>query len=197
MKNIEIDEVLYQYIVSNTQFIGESASSILRRLLSLTLAEDTAGNIEVIQSEKKEEAVESSPLQIEETIEKEEVVVIIEESVEPPSIDNVLNYINKEELATQRGAVGRFLLILAALYRVHSEKFAVVSEIRGRDRLYFAKSKEELSASGSSTKPLQIPDSPFWVMTNSNTTRKKMMLTKASLTLGYTEEDAEKIRDLL
>jgi negative modulator of initiation of replication len=197
MKNIEIDEVLYQYIVSNTQFIGESASSILRRLLSLTLAEDTAGDIEVILSENKEEAVESSPLQIEETIEKEEVVVIIEESVEPPRIDNVLNYINKEELATQRGAVGRFLLILAALYRVHSEKFAVVSEIRGRDRLYFAKSKEELSASGSSTKPLQIPDSPFWVMTNSNTTRKKMMLTKASLTLGYTEEDAEKIRDLL
>ncbi|MBA6233056.1 MULTISPECIES: replication initiation negative regulator SeqA [unclassified Colwellia] len=197
MKNIEIDEVLYQYIVSNTQFIGESASSILRRLLSLTLAEGTAGDIEVILSENKEEAVESSPLQIEETIEKEEVVVIIEESVEPPSIDNVLNYINKEELATQRGAVGRFLLILAALYRVHSEKFAVVSEIRGRDRLYFAKSKEELSASGSSTKPLQIPDSPFWVMTNSNTTRKKMMLTKASLTLGYTEEDAEKIRDLL
>jgi negative modulator of initiation of replication len=197
MKNIEIDEVLYQYIVSNTQFIGESASSILRRLLSLTLAEDTAGDIEVIQSEKKEEVVESSPLQIEDIIEKEEVVVIIEESVEPPSIDNVLNYINKEELATQRGAVGRFLLILAALYRVHSEKFAVVSEIRGRDRLYFAKSKEELSASGSSTKPLQIPDSPFWVMTNSNTTRKKMMLTKASLTLGYTEEDAEKIRDLL
>jgi negative modulator of initiation of replication len=197
MKNIEIDEILYQYIVSNTQFIGESASSILRRLLSLTLAEYTTGDIEVILPEKKEEAVESSPLQIEETIEKEEVVVITEESVEPPSIDNVLNYINKEELATQRGAVGRFLLILAALYRVHSEKFAVVSEIRGRDRLYFAKSKEELSASGSSTKPLQIPDSPFWVMTNSNTTRKKMMLTKASLTLGYTEEDAEKIRDLL
>ncbi|MFT6900472.1 MAG: negative modulator of initiation of replication [Colwellia sp.] len=197
MKNIEIDEILYQYIVSNTQFIGESASSILRRLLSLTLAEYTTGDIEVILPEKKEEAVESSTLQIEETIEKEEVVVITEESVEPPSIDNVLNYINKEELATQRGAVGRFLLILAALYRVHSEKFAVVSEIRGRDRLYFAKSKEELSASGSSTKPLQIPDSPFWVMTNSNTTRKKMMLTKASLTLGYTEEDAEKIRDLL
>ena len=35
MKNIEIDEELYQYIAKNTQFIGESASSILRRLLSL------------------------------------------------------------------------------------------------------------------------------------------------------------------
>jgi len=201
MKNIEIDEELYQHIVSNTQFIGESASSILRRLLSLTLAENTVDDTEVSVSDDNEAAVESETLQVEEERKNEEAAVeeavVIEEKVEPPSIDNVLNYINKEELAMQRGAVGRFLLILAALYRVHSENFSVVSEIRGRDRLYFAKSKDELSASGSSTKPLQIPDSPFWVMTNSNTTRKKMMLTKASLTLGYTGEDAEKIRDLL
>jgi len=201
MKNIEIDEELYQHIVSNTQFIGESASSILRRLLSLTLAENTVDDTEVSVSDDNESAVESETLQVEEERKNEEAAVeeavVIEEKVEPPSIDNVLNYINKEELAMQRGAVGRFLLILAALYRVHSENFSVVSEIRGRDRLYFAKSKDELSASGSSTKPLQIPDSPFWVMTNSNTTRKKMMLTKASLTLGYTGEDAEKIRDLL
>lgn len=197
MKNIEIDEELYQYIVSNTQFIGESASSILRRLLSLTLAENVVDDIEVTPSDNKEVAVESLPLQNEEIIESKETEVIVEEVVESPSIENVLNYINKEELAMQRGAVGRFLLILAALYRVHNEGFSVVSEIRGRDRLYFAKSKDELSASGSSTKPLQIPDSPFWVMTNSNTTRKKMMLTKASLMLGYTNEDAEEIRDLL
>ena len=196
MKNIEIDEELYQYIASNTQFIGESASSILRRLLNLTVDENTSGDLADTISDSTEQAVENAPLQVEEATENQQNDVI-EEQVEPPSIDNVLNYINKEELAMQRGAVGRFLLILAALYRVHSDNFAVVSEIRGRDRLYFAKSKDELSASGSSTKPLQIPDSPFWVMTNSNTTRKKMMLTKASLTLGYTNEDAEKIRDLL
>ena len=197
MKNIEIDEELYQYIASNTQFIGESASSILRRLLNLTMAENPIDDIVVALSDDKEDAVESLPLQIEKNIESEEAELIEEEVIESPSIENVLNYINKEELAMQRGAVGRFLLILAALYRVHNESFSVVSEIRGRDRLYFAKSKDELSASGSSTKPLQIPDSPFWVMTNSNTTRKKMMLTKASLSLGYTNEDAEKIRDLL
>jgi negative modulator of initiation of replication len=197
MKNIEIDEALYQYIVSNTQSIGESASSILRRLLNLTLAENSADGNEVILLDNKEEALDSLPSQVEEKLEDIEIDVIEEEIIKSPSIDNLLNYINKEELAMQRGAVGRFLLILAALYRVHSKSFSVVSEIRGRDRLYFAKSKDELSASGSSTKPLQIPDSPFWVMTNSNTTRKKMMLTKASLTLGYTSEDAEKIRDLL
>jgi negative modulator of initiation of replication len=197
MKNIEIDEALYQYIVSNTQSIGESASSILRRLLNLTLAENSVDDSEVMLPDSKDESSDSLLPQVEEKLEDIEIDVIEEEIIESPSIDNVLNYINKEELAMQRGAVGRFLLILAALYRVHSESFSVVSEIRGRDRLYFAKSKDELSASGSSTKPLQIPDSPFWVMTNSNTTRKKMMLTKASLTLGYTNEDAEKIRDLL
>lgn len=197
MKNIEIDEELYQYIASNTQFIGESASSILRRLLNLTMDENLVEDIVLTAADNKEEPAESLPLQVEETIESEETEVIVEELIESPSIENVLNYINKEELAMQRGAVGRFLLILAALYRVHNEGFSVVSEIRGRDRLYFAKSKDELSASGSSTKPLQIPDSPFWVMTNSNTTRKKMMLTKASLMLGYTNEDAEEIRDLL
>ena len=35
MKNIEIDDELYHYIASRTQFIGESASDILRRLLRL------------------------------------------------------------------------------------------------------------------------------------------------------------------
>lgn len=35
MKKIEIDDELYQYIASNTQSIGESASQILRRLLQL------------------------------------------------------------------------------------------------------------------------------------------------------------------
>jgi len=99
--------------------------------------------------------------------------------------------------------VGRFLLILAALYRAHPEQFNVVTNIapkesaRKNKRLYFAHSEAELAASGSSTKPKQIPESPFWVMTNSNTTRKKMMLTKAAMSLGYGVEEVEKIRDLL
>ena len=35
MKKIDIDDELYQYIASNTQSIGESASTILRRLLNI------------------------------------------------------------------------------------------------------------------------------------------------------------------
>ncbi|WP_085299396.1 replication initiation negative regulator SeqA [Cognaticolwellia mytili] len=183
MKNIEIDEELYHHIASNTQYIGESASSILRRLINLP-DEATA---EVI----------AEPAAVIVEVEETEVVAV---EAPAPTVDtngSVFNYINKEELAMQRGAVGRFLLILAALYRVHNQQFSTVCNIRGRDRLYFAGSEAELSASGSSTKPRQIPDSPFWVITNSNTTRKKMMLTEVGRTLGYNEQDVEDIRDLL
>ncbi len=174
MKNIEIDEELYQHIVKNTQYIGESASSILRRLLALQL------NNKVDTTSKKSLASNQESNQS-----KEE------------NWGNVFNFINKEELAMQRGAVGRFLLILAALYRAHPESFDVVTDISGRERLYFATSASLLAERGSNTKPRQIPKSPFWVITNSNTTRKKMMLTKAAIALGYKQADVEKIRELL
>lgn len=182
MKNIEIDEEIYQFIVSNTQFIGESASSILRRLLSIEAETQSLSEPTMTQIVQPENIPEPA---IADVIETKDIN------------ETVFNYVNREELAMQRGAVGRFLLILAALYRGHTTQFSEVLDISGRDRLYFAKSEQELAESGSSTKPRQIPDSPFWVMTNSNTTRKKMMLTKVASALGYNEDDAEKIRELL
>lgn len=187
MKNIEIDDELYQYIVKNTQYIGESASSILRRLLSLpaiTLDKEheITNTNEVLSSPATDPAHETSAAVVTNT---------------PKEVDYLFNYINREELAMQRGAVGRFLLILAALYRVHSDEFSLVTDIRGRGRLYFSKNAEELAESGSSTKPKQIPQSPYWVITNTNTTRKKMMLTEVATALGYSQADAEKIRELL
>ncbi len=181
MKHIEIDSELYQYLASQTQFIGESASSILRRLLSLPQVD------EQLQNEIPKEVVSVLVQTAEDTN--------LSHSESPR--ETVFNYINKEELARQRGVIGRFFLILSALYRVHSKDFDVVVGIRGRDRLYFARSEQELAESGSSTKPRQIPDTPYWVMTNSNTTRKKMMITEAAKVLGYQNSEIEKIRDLL
>jgi negative modulator of initiation of replication len=187
MKNIEIDEDLYLHIVANTQSIGENASSILRRLLKLD------------QTISLDESSDSNTTEV--NLSKDDNETDVAETNEIEELDNssesVFNFINKEELAMQRGAVGRFLLILAALYRAHPKRFKVVTEICGRDRLYFANSEAELAASGSSTKPKQIPESPFWVLTNSNTTRKKMMLTRAATSLGYDDVDVEKIRELL
>jgi len=193
MKNIEIDDELYLHIVSNTQSIGESASSILRRLLKLD--DLIKQDIKLSSSDVKDTKQSSLPEElVDDAIDKDDTDLKKEIVA---STESVFNFINKEDLAMQRGAVGRFLLILAALYRAHPLQFKVVTEICGRDRLYFAHTEAELAASGSSIKPKQIPDSPFWVMTNSNTTRKKMMLTKAAISLGYTQKNVEKIRELL
>jgi len=109
----------------------------------------------------------------------------------------VFDIVTRADLATQRGAVGRFLYILGALHRCHPEEFVHVLDIRGRDRLYFGTSEQQLEASGNSTNPKQIPDSPYWVVTNTNTTRKKSMITAVAQGLGYSTEEAEKIRDFL
>ncbi|RZQ54993.1 replication initiation negative regulator SeqA [Pseudoalteromonas phenolica] len=180
MKKIEIDDELYQYIASNTQSIGESASDILRRLLKLSPSE-LAQNNGVVE-EKQEQA---------EQVEEQSVTKLTSRTA------NVFNILNKEELAMQKGVVGRFLFILSALHRTHKESFDSVLEIKGRDRIYFAKSKEALLESGSSMNPKNIAESEYWVMTNSNTTRKKMMLHEVALGLGYKESEAETIRDYL
>lgn len=210
MKNIEIEEDLYQYIASKTQFIGESATSILRRLLlsntqelsnsvqlqELPVTQTTVGSLdtvdEIVSSSESSQSIEAPSF---ENTEKDSTLT--DSSAVEDANECVFNYLNKEELAMQRGAVGRFLLILGALYRVHPNNFSVVSDIRGRDRLYFSDNLNELTESGSSTKPFQIPESPYWVVTNSNTTRKKMILTKVSIALGYSESESEDIRELL
>lgn len=199
MKNIEIDEELYQYIAKNTEYIGESASAILRRLLKFGATSEVVVSAEIAGNDVAKVMTNNLPDEQEEKLEEKAPTVVTSPEVAPKieGSDSVFNFINKEELSMQRGAVGRFLLILAALYRAHPNHFSIVTEISGRDRLYFASSENELAESGSSTKPRQIPDSPFWVITNSNTTRKKMMLTKASISLGYSEQDVEKIRELL
>lgn len=170
MKKIDIDDELYTYIAAHTQHIGESASSILRRLLGLAPVGEAAT-----------------------TVAASEAAVATAAS----STRTVFDVVSQADLANQKGAVGRFLFILAMLHRCHREAFVKVLEIRGRNRLYFATSEAQLLAVGNSTNPKQIPDTEFWVVTNNNTTKKKSILTEVALELGYTATEAETIRDLL
>lgn len=109
----------------------------------------------------------------------------------------VFDILSKQDLQAEMSVVGRFLIILSALARAHKQQFAQVLEIKGRNRVYFGRQEADLLEAGSSTNPKQIPNSDFWVITNSNTTRKKMMLTEAALKLGYSQQEAETIRDFL
>lgn len=170
MKTIEIDDDLYHYIASQTQQIGESASEILRRLL-------LTPHSSVIP-------VPSEPATL--------------APVAPVAMDQkVFDILSKQDLQAELSVVGRFLIILSALARAHKAQFAKVLDIKGRNRVYFGRKEADLLEAGSSTNPKPIPNSDFWVITNSNTTRKKMMLTEAALKLGYSQEEAELIRDFL
>lgn len=109
----------------------------------------------------------------------------------------VFDVLTAADLAHEKSVVSRFLYILSMLYRCHRDEFKSILDIKGRDRIYFATSEEALLQSGKSTNPKQIPQSPYWVITNNNTTKKKSMLTAVASELGYSSDDVEKIRDFL
>ncbi len=167
MNTIEIDDELYHFIAGQTQRIGESANDILRRIL-----------------------LNKQPVAQQATV----TAAVAENS---NSGQKVFDILSKQDLQAELSVVGRFLIILSALARAHKQDFAQVLNIKGRNRVYFGRSDTDLLEAGSSTNPKQIPNSEFWVITNSNTTRKKMMLTEAALKLGYSAEEAETIRDFL
>ncbi|EGN75064.1 negative regulator of replication initiationR [Idiomarina sp. A28L] len=180
MKKIDIDDELYTFIAAHTQHIGESASSILRRLLGFKPGSDA--DLSAMLDENMNNLSTAT------------------KSAEPRAMSGsrtLFDILTLADLANQKGAVGRFLFILSMLHRCHSHDFSRVLDIRGRNRLYFAASEAQLLAAGNSTNPKQIPDTDFWVVTNNNTTKKKSILTEVALELGYSTVDAEKIRDFL
>lgn len=179
-KRIDIDDELYRFIASHTQHIGESASAILRRLLNLPPAEQATGQPVLAMPEPEQAVTHSST-----------------NGANDLSGRTVFDVMTRADLAGQRSIVARFLYILSMLYKCHAKGFDAVLQISGRDRQYFAVSEAELEASGTSTNPKQIPDAPYFVVTNNNTTRKKSMLTQVAMELGYSQEQAEKIRDFL
>ncbi|RVT47300.1 replication initiation negative regulator SeqA [Rheinheimera sediminis] len=190
MKTIEIDDDLYQFIASQTQQIGESASDILRRLLIVRLTEAQEPSVPATKAAAKPEiqaVVEPSP----QPPAKKVTTAAVEKNA------SVFDFISPQDLSAEQSVVGRFLFILSALSRAHRSDFAQVLEIKGRNRLYFGQSEASLLGAGSSTNPKPIPNTDFWVITNSNTTRKKMMLTEVASKLGYSSVEVERIRDLL
>jgi negative modulator of initiation of replication len=84
-------------------------------------------------------------------------------------------------------ATDKFLAILAEAHREKPIEYEKALSIQGRDRVYFARSREEIARSGRSTHPRQIPGTGFWVMTNSPTSQKRWMLRHALQVLGYSE----------
>lgn len=149
MKTIIVNDHIYSHLLNHTREIGESASSILCRLLGLNG-----------------------------TPEKTSL-----------DIQKVFSFLKRPELFRSKNNAGKFLFILAWIYRNHENDFDKVITIEGSRRKYFAFDPKTLLKSGSSVNPRQIPDSPFWVITNNSTAKKCEILFDVLQMFGYEADD--------
>ena len=191
MKIIEVDEELYQYIASQTRSIGESASDILRRLLSLPVHTSIVNDLIITSAEtdqKPKQAINVKEVNIKTT--KKQSITAINQIVE-----KVQTLLNSTEFQEESKAVVRFLAILRVLYRTNPESFAQATEsLQGRTRVYFARDEATLLMAGNHTKPKQIPDTPYWVITNTNSGRKMLMLEGAMQSMELPEPLIDEVR---
>ncbi len=199
MKIIEVDEEQYQYIAGNTQSIGESASDILRRLLNLSphntyfSLPENQPTIVTSPSDAKAEATEQTTI-FEEEINKP-VTRKQSDEVMQKTISKLETLLHSEEFKQENKAVIRFLAILTILYRTNPEGFALATEsLQGRTRVYFARDEGTLLMAGNHTKPKQIPDTPYWVITNTNSGRKMLMLEGAMQSMHLPESLIDQVR---
>lgn len=193
MKTIELEDDLYRYIASQTKDIGESASDILRRLLDvsgsdcadLTKVETVSQPVENIDSKTKQTLIKSSTAVEPATVSAPIVIEPepVSHSTLPASIDKLIKSKKFKETTV---SVTKFIQILSVLYAENPKEFDSATDIKGRKRIYFAKSEKELLSAGSTTKPREIEHTPYWVITNTNTGRKRNIITQLMAEMGYT-----------
>ena len=198
MKIIEVDEELYQYIASQTRSIGESASDILRRLLNLpahasVFADDltfaSVENAEKTEQKAAEKALDPVKTEVVKPAKKQS------DSAINQLVEKVRALLNSADFQEESKAVVRFLAVLRVLYRTNPESFAQATEsLQGRTRVYFARDEATLLTAGNHTKPKQIPDTPYWVITNTNSGRKMLMLESAMQSMGLPEALIDEMR---
>ncbi|TQI79475.1 negative regulator of replication initiation SeqA [Serratia fonticola] len=176
MKTIEVDEELYRYIASHTQHIGESASDILRRMLKFTAGQPVRTAPAIAGAQAEPPAV-AAPAQ------------------RPRDrVRAVRELLLSDEYAEQNKAVNRFMLVLSTLYTLDAAGFAAATDaLHGRTRTYFAGDQQTLLANGTHTKPKHVPGTPYWVITNTNTGRKRSMIEHIMQSMQFPAELIEKV----
>lgn len=166
MKTVQLDDDVYAHLLSQVQVIGEDASSILRRLLKIP-----------VNSAKPKTVINHD-----EPLITTKACGRIDECIEHPHFQ------------MEREAIGKFLFTLSWLHKMHGEEeFSKILAIRGRKRLYYAKSADELDESGSSVYPQRIPNTSYWVVTNNDTPKKQRMLSDVMRVLGYPFHEIERL----
>ncbi|MGR6981839.1 replication initiation negative regulator SeqA [Testudinibacter sp. P27/CKL/0425] len=179
--------------------MGESASDILRRLLSFSPPKIVAKELNsVSEAGPKADADSQQPTASAVNHEKAEPAPAPKKQSQE-AIQMVINRLNNvlqsDAFQQESKGVVRFLMILTALYRANPESFAQATEsLQGRTRVYFARDEATLLQAGNHTKPKQIPETPYWVITNTNSQRKMLMLEGAMTSMHLPDELVAEVR---
>jgi negative modulator of initiation of replication len=205
MKNIEIEDDLYKYILANIEAFGETPSQILRRLLSLPNA--SAGNATPITSSitpsaPSQEAVNDEPPMFEAITPNVPDRANI--SLPEPLAHGVNALFDSEVFKTEAIVTNKFMMLLATMYYENTNAFEdAADKTKGRTRNYLGQNLNALLAADSeeeqnlfkASKPRNIPHTPFWVITNANTGRKRIIITQMMSSMGYPHYLIERIKE--
>lgn len=178
MKNIEIDDDIYRFLLKHTEEIGENASSILRRLLKIPepgmpLPVNTGHHAETIIVPLQEEKP-APPLQVER--------------------DPVTEFLQSSHFQTCNNATDRYLAVLAMVFQEHRDEFDRIRKISGTQRIYFSKSETEIANAGNATQPHRIPGTPWFALTNNDTPNKLRLIDEVMRLFRYPIGDINRIK---
>jgi negative modulator of initiation of replication len=198
MKKIEIEDDIYKYILANIEAFGETPSQILRRLLGLAADENHSDESAVITAPSAAQAVP--------TVDKQHSQSSTHSlSSLPDAVAHGVAALFEEQTFKKEPVItNKFKMMLTAMYHENRAAFIVAANTtRGRTRDYLGQNLSELLASDNekevaqlkASKPREIPYTPFWVITNANTGRKRIILTQMMTSMGYPPHLIERIKD--
>ncbi|HEY5715015.1 MAG TPA: replication initiation regulator SeqA [Psychromonas sp.] len=200
MKSIEIEDDLYKYILANIEAFGETPSQILRRLLSLP---DATENNPAAAADALKPASSSPKMSI---VERNTPEQPADADVSlPSSLANGVQVLFDSEVFKRETIIThKFMMMLATMYHENKDAFVAAAEkTKGRTRDYLGQNLKTLLATDNeeelalfkASKPRDIPYTPFWVITNANTGRKRIIITQMMASMGYPHHLIERIKD--
>jgi negative modulator of initiation of replication len=206
VRKIEIDDDLFQYILSNIEDFGESPSDILRRLLlpqshigsadlpSQRRANDNKKKYKKINAELEHTKEDKNP-----STAKKKLPSTIFSSMDVPEVlaKGIVFLYQSKRLKKEPLIINKFKMILTTLYFEDQQLFLKASKItKGATRAYIGENLNELLGSSNTqdvailvaSKPRDIPYTPMWVVTHTNSSRKRIILTQLMSAMGYSDE---------
>jgi negative modulator of initiation of replication len=171
VRTIDVDDDVYFYLLGRTADGEVSFSDLLRRAFGLGADGEPSRAAQRGRGQTRSWYVEARR----------------PDDLRPPS--DVEQWLKSPRFLGETTSLGRFMCLLSFLYEKHPEEFESVLNLQGRKRRYFARSADELDQWGQSVFPKQIARSPYWVVTNTETAKKRQIIESVMRMMGYAGAD--------